>query len=251
MLDPESLAVVAFGFGAGVFGAVIGAGGGFLIVPVLVSVFGRAPEEAVGTTALAVMLISIAATASYLPSKRVDTRKALLVAAPGIPAAAVGSWLLAEVASGPWFAIALGVGFLLLAALILAQARPFTVPRRAVPGAGLAMGGSLVGVVTGAFAAGGGLLTVPLLMRWGALPIQRATATTALAILPSAAAAAAIQVWLGHVPARGLAVATAAALGAYAGAAWSGRWHPGGLIRITAASVAAMGLLTLGRTVLG
>lgn len=246
MPSAEVFWLVIFALLAGGFGAVIGAGGGFVIVPALVLLFGRAPEEAVGITALAVLLISMTSTLSYLPRGRVDLRLALIIAAPGIPAAAVGSWLLGQVASGPAFTLALGVCFLLLAGLMVLQMRS-AAPLAAASSGALAAGGGAVGVITGAFAAGGGLLTIPLLMRWGALPIERATATTAVAVIPSAAAAAAAQIWLGHVPANGIAIAVAAAAGAWAGATWSGRWRPRNLLLLTVAAVGGMGLLTLAR----
>src|SRR5690606_349654 len=151
-------------------------------VPALVLLFDQSPEEAVGATALAVLLIASTATVSYLPRKRVEVRMALAVAATGVPTAILGGWLLAEYVSGRWFEVGLGACFLLLAAAMFAQMRA---PARedAPPSLGvLALGGGLVGIITGAFAAGGGLLTVPMLMRWGRLPIQRATATTSLAI---------------------------------------------------------------------
>ena len=250
LLNLELLALLSFSLVAGAFGAAIGAGGGFLIVPVLAVVFRMPPQEAVGTTALAVLLISVMATASYLPRRRVATRVALATAATGIPGAAVGSWLLTELASGRGFIVTLGMCYLMLAGFIVLQFRaasPSVASPAMVSWRALTAGGGVVGMLTGAFAAGGGLLTLPLLMRWGGLTIERATATTALAILPSAAAVAMIQIAQGHVPWSGLVVAVVAVVGARIGAVWSTRWAPTNLVWLTSVAVAVMGVLTLGR----
>jgi hypothetical protein len=246
MPAPGLITLLLFAVGAGAFGALIGAGGGFLIVPALVFAFGRTPQEAVGITALAVLLICTTATISYLPRRRVDGRVALATALPGVPAAIAGTWLLARLAAGPGFSVALGAMFLVVAAVMLrSRSRAGTAPPVSLPA--VAMGGGVVGAITGTFAAGGGLLTVPMLMRWGGLSASRATATTAMAMLPSAAIVAAAQVWRGHVPPSGFAVAIAAAIGARGGALWSGRWGEAMLVVVTAAAVAAVGVATLAR----
>ncbi|MGZ8620841.1 MAG: TSUP family transporter, partial [Actinomycetota bacterium] len=56
----------AGGFGAGVFGSLLGLGGGILIVPLLTVGFGVPFREAVGVSLVCVIVTSSAAASVYL-----------------------------------------------------------------------------------------------------------------------------------------------------------------------------------------
>jgi hypothetical protein len=61
-----TLLLAAGGLGAGVFGALLGLGGGILIVPLLTLAFGLPFREAVAISLLAVITTSSASAAVYL-----------------------------------------------------------------------------------------------------------------------------------------------------------------------------------------
>lgn len=61
-----ALLLAAVGLAAGVLAGLFGVGGGFVIVPALVTFAGLGIQRAIGTSLLVIMLVSISGTASYL-----------------------------------------------------------------------------------------------------------------------------------------------------------------------------------------
>ncbi|MBV8171741.1 MAG: sulfite exporter TauE/SafE family protein, partial [Candidatus Eremiobacteraeota bacterium] len=87
----EALGFVVFGFAVGTYGSMIGAGGGFLIVPLLLFL-GNSGRVAAGTSLAVVLLNSASSTVSYLRQHRVDVQSALLFSLAGIPGALLGAY---------------------------------------------------------------------------------------------------------------------------------------------------------------
>lgn len=112
--------VLADGLGVGLLTGVVGAGGGFLVVPALVLLGGFAMESAVGTSLLVIALQSFAGLAGRLGHVEVDWTVTLGVAA----AAVAGSYIGASLAGRtPPTALRRGFGVFLaaVAALVLAK----------------------------------------------------------------------------------------------------------------------------------
>jgi uncharacterized membrane protein YfcA len=107
-----ALALIALGLGAGAYGSLIGAGGGFIIAPLLILVFGVDHRLAVGSALLTVALSSISGSFSFLRLHYVDLRSAVLFSISAIPGTIIGVIGLRYV-SGHVFEII--YGFLLLA----------------------------------------------------------------------------------------------------------------------------------------
>ncbi|HVN48120.1 MAG TPA: sulfite exporter TauE/SafE family protein [Bacteroidota bacterium] len=85
------------GFAAGVLSGLVGIGGGILIVPALVFLFGFTQQQAQGTTlALLVPPIGILAAWTYYKQGYVDIKVAAIIAAGFV----VGSLLGARIATG-------------------------------------------------------------------------------------------------------------------------------------------------------
>jgi uncharacterized membrane protein YfcA len=93
-----ALALVAFGIGllSGFFAGVAGIGGGIVIVPATVLLLGFAQHEAQGTSLLAIILTSMAATVVNRKNRRVNLLDAVVVGASG----AVGSVVSSQIALG-------------------------------------------------------------------------------------------------------------------------------------------------------
>lgn len=86
---------IILGLVAGIFSGVIGLGGGIIIVPALVFIFGLTQEQAQGTTlALMVPPIGILAAYTYYQHGYVDLKIAALVCVGFV----LGGWLGAKVA---------------------------------------------------------------------------------------------------------------------------------------------------------
>jgi hypothetical protein len=81
------LAFLTVGIIATSYGVLVGAGGGFIIGPILILVFGWENKEAVGTSLVCVSVASISGAISYLRLKIVDIRSALLFSIAAMPGA--------------------------------------------------------------------------------------------------------------------------------------------------------------------
>lgn len=79
---PIILGLIVLGVLAGVFSGVVGIGGGIIIVPALVYLFGLSQHQAQGTTLGLLMLpVGIMAVLQYYRQGHIDYRYVLLIAA--------------------------------------------------------------------------------------------------------------------------------------------------------------------------
>jgi len=86
-----TLRLVAQGFGVGLFAGLVGAGGGFLIVPALTLWGGLPMQTAVGTSLLVIVLQSAAGVVGYLAHVAIDLRLAAAVALAAVVGSLAGS----------------------------------------------------------------------------------------------------------------------------------------------------------------
>lgn len=94
-----SLALMAvFGILVGVGASFTGLGGGFLIVPLLLFM-GYKAQNAVGTSFLAILVISISALIAHNKLSNVDYRAGLLLGIGGIIGAQIGARLVEHVST--------------------------------------------------------------------------------------------------------------------------------------------------------
>lgn len=83
---------VALGFFVGGYGTMVGAGGGFLLVPLFL-IGHMAPKDAAGTSLAVILANAASGTASYVRQKRVDVRTGLLFSLAGLPGAILGAYI--------------------------------------------------------------------------------------------------------------------------------------------------------------
>jgi len=180
----------ALGVFAGVIAGLLGVGGGLIIVPILVALYGLQgfPPElvmqlAVGTSLATIVFTSLSSMGAHHRRGAVDWRIMRQLSA-GI---LLGAWLggvLAQWLGGVLLALLFGV-FELAVAGQMAFGRP-PAPHRAAPGRlrnGLA--GGLIGALSALLGIGGGTLTVPYLV-WHNLGMRQAVGTSAACGLPIA-----------------------------------------------------------------
>lgn len=90
--DPQ-LWLVALGFGVGVLGTLIGAGGGFILVPVLLLLYPHADPSTITSISLAVVFVNATSGSwAYARMKRIDYRSGLIFAAATVPGAVIGAY---------------------------------------------------------------------------------------------------------------------------------------------------------------
>ena len=112
--------IALLGVAVGLISGLVGAGGGFLLVPALALLAGLPMPIAVGTSLVVIAMQSFAGFAGHLATEHIDWRLAGLVTAAAVMGALIGGRLIAFVDAGMlrklfgWFV-------LLMASVILAQ----------------------------------------------------------------------------------------------------------------------------------
>src|SRR5256712_943825 len=110
-------ALLGLGFLIGCFGTLIGAGGGFLLVPLLLLGYHFSPPTAVGTSLALVFLNAASGSVAYLRQRRVDLGLGWKFAAATVPGAIGGAYLTRTLSSSV-FSLVFGVVLLIIAGLL-------------------------------------------------------------------------------------------------------------------------------------
>ena len=139
----HALGLFGFGLLVGCYGSLVGAGGGFLMVPAFLVFFRFPTPVAVGTSLAVVFANAAAGSFFYLRQRRVDVRSGLQFAAATVPGAIGGVYLL-RFLSARAFELIFGV---LLAALGIFMAVSPRRPDEAAPLHGLLEAGAPCGIV--------------------------------------------------------------------------------------------------------
>ena len=99
MSAPLNMVLMAlFGVLVGVGASFTGLGGGFLMIPLLL-MMGYAAQKAVGTSFLAIMVISISALIAHNKLANVDYRAGILLGIGGVIGAQIGARLIEHVST--------------------------------------------------------------------------------------------------------------------------------------------------------
>lgn len=251
------LLLAAVGALFGTYGALIGAGGGFLIVPYLVLFQGIQPHQAAGTSLVAVFLNALSGSYSYGRQGRIDVRAGLVFAAATLPGAIVGG-LAASRVSGATLRGAFGSLLLVMAVYLLWRVRPGSpqlkegggtqdLDRPRVFSWRLGVGLSLlIGFLSSFFGIGGGIIQVPAFVNLLGFQPHVATATSLFIMIFTAGAGCIVYAVERHIlwgPALALGVGVIAGgqLGPKLAPHIQGRW----LMRLLTLAVAAVGIRLL------
>ena len=103
--------LLIIGFLTGVYGVMVGAGGGFILVPILVLFWGIDPSTAAGTSLALVAINSWSGSYGYRKIKLIDYRSGFLFAIAAIPGSVFAPIILGYVDSSAFKAL---FGLLLL-----------------------------------------------------------------------------------------------------------------------------------------
>jgi hypothetical protein len=242
------LLMIAGGFAAGVFGSLLGLGGGILIVPLLTLGFGLPLREAVGVSLVAVIVTSSASASVYLERHVANLRLGMtleLFTAMGALVGGLVAFLLSEQLLAGLFTL-----LLVYTAVTMARRREAVATAPANGGAttngalaadggappggpapspppyvihhyGRGIAGSLfAGLVSALLGVGGGLIKVPVMHLVMGVPLRVATATSNLMIGITASASAIIYLVRGGIDPF---VAGPTALGVFLGASLGSR----------------------------
>ena len=183
--------LLALGLVAGFLAGLLGIGGGMLMVPILTFIFsqrgveaGLAVKMAIATSMATIMFTSLSSVRAHhrRGAVRWDLVKGL---APGI---LVGGMLagagLFALLKGTWLALVFAAFVSFSAWQMLRNRRP--APSRQMPGSVGQLGaGAGIGLLSGLVGAGGGFVSVPLMV-WCNVPVHLAVATSAALGFPIA-----------------------------------------------------------------
>ena len=97
-INTNMLLMVIYGVVVGIGASFSGLGGGFLMVPLLIFL-GYSAQKSVGTSFLAILIISISALAAHNKLANVDYKVGILLGVGGIIGAQIGSRLVEHVST--------------------------------------------------------------------------------------------------------------------------------------------------------
>jgi uncharacterized membrane protein YfcA len=257
--------LIPLGLAVGAYGTLIGAGGGFILVPILLLLYPHEAPKIIASVSLAVVFFNTASGSwAYARMGRIDYRAAVVFALATVPGAIAGA-MTTGIVPRRLFDALLGALMLILAGYLGLRPQgeapssdaPDSVERHARtndggrPGVGrgyqYSVGALLslgVGYISALLGIGGGVVHVPALVRILRFPVHTAAATSHLIVAVMALAGTTVHIVSGsfqHGVRRTIALSIGVVLGAQIGALLSGRlrgvWIMRGL---------ALGLLVLG-----
>ncbi|RYD52088.1 MAG: sulfite exporter TauE/SafE family protein [Sphingobacteriales bacterium] len=267
--------LILVGLIIGTCGTLIGAGGGFLLVPLLLLSFPQlSPEVVTGISIAVVAANAISGTVAYARSGRIDYKAGIVFAVFTIPGSIIGVYLTNYIPRRV-FDVGFGVLLVVLSAYLFIKNRK---PKAAVPEAALPhsdklthhtltdAGGKtfsyaynqtlgiiisvLVGFISPLLGIGGGIIHVPAMVQWLQFPVYIATATSHFILAIMATISVAVHFFNGDYESAqvlrligGLAIGVIP--GAQLGAALSHRIPTGVIIKVLAVCLALVALRVL------
>jgi hypothetical protein len=264
------LTLMGLGVLVGVLGTLIGAGGGFVLVPLLLLAFPLERPEVIASISLAVVFFNaLSGSWAYARMGRIDYRSGWLFAAATVPGAVAGAHSTDYIPRRAFNGV-FGVLMLAAATYLLVQHRDRTVRVRSVGrlnttrtvverngtvhsfsyDARLGVGISfVVGYVSSLLGIGGGIVHVPVLASLLDFPVHIATATSHFILAIMALVGTLVHVFTGSFSATSatqtLYLSIGVVVGAPAGARLSSRVHSVWILRALAAAIGLVGIRIL------
>ncbi len=242
MVSPLELLLIPLGFAIGAYGTIIGAGGGFVLVPALLFLYPDDSQRQITSISLAVVLAtSISASAAYAYRRLIDYRTGLLLASAMVPASLAGAYAVRLLPRSA-FDVAFVLLLVLLAVVglvgVLEGARTIrepVAPRRTVIARTIDRGGGITsqysydirqglgmsgvtGFVATLFGVGGGINQVPLMATVLRVPLDVSVATSQFMLIFMATTGTSIHAIAGDFGLTQLTRAGLLGLGAIVGA---------------------------------
>ena len=256
---------VLLGFGVGALGTLIGAGGGFILLPVLLLLFPELKPEVLTSISLAVVFVNATSGSfAYSRLKRIDYRSGIVFALATIPGAIIGAYT-TQYIPRKTFDVVLGIVLLVVAAFLLLkpgyQATVLVTDRHRAPrtvtdregttytysfnmATGVAVS-FVVGFLSSLLGIGGGIIHVPFLATVLHFPVPIATATSHFILAIMALAGTAAHIAQGNLTTGWpyvLTIGAGTVVGAQVGAWASHRIKPAWIIRTLAVALFIVGL---------
>lgn len=265
----QYLWLIPFGFIIGTYGTLIGAGGGFVLVPMLLLLYPEEPPEIITSISLAVVFFNaLSGSTAYVRMRRIDYKSGLLFSVAAIPGAILGALTTAYIPRRLFDAI---LGLLMIAVavfllivppgkketvrhnlnyhfkrnLVEANDTVHTFSYNPILGVGLSL---FVGYISSLLGIGGGIIHVPVLVHLLNFPIHIATATSHFILAFMALAGTVVHIATGtfyHGVRRTILLAIGVLVGAQLGARFSSNIHGAWIMRGLAIALGLVGIRIL------
>lgn len=243
----EMVVFVLVGAAVGMLGAMLGIGGGMVIVPALVFLWHYEPQLAIGTSMLVVLLNAISGTLGYWREGKVCLDAAWKFALATVPGAFLGSYA-SEYLQGRMFFLVFGTFFVLAAIQMYlkagkkqAQQQDTQVPANYNWQLGVVCS-IFVGFLASILGIGGGIVHVPMMVYVLGFPAHVAVATSTCILAVSSVAGVVSHGFLGHISwLSGLLIGAGAFAGAQIGVRLAGRLKSQFIMQMVAVLVFCVG----------
>ncbi|HEY8173739.1 MAG TPA: sulfite exporter TauE/SafE family protein [Dehalococcoidia bacterium] len=239
-MDLLELLLIPLGFVVGAYGTIVGAGGGFVLVPLLLIIYPDLDPAAITSISLAVVFFNaLSGSAAYARLKRIDYYTGLIFAAATIPGAIGGALLVNDIPRRV-FDLMFGVMLLVLAAYVLWGAGRSIAVRSPLSGRGIVtrtMPGEagesylysynlwqgiaysvVVGFISSLLGIGGGVIHVPIMITLLHFPVHVAVATSHFVLMFMSGAGSAVHLFDGELAGQNIVRALLLSIGVIPGA---------------------------------
>jgi uncharacterized membrane protein YfcA len=266
----QAIIDLLLGLAASAYGTLIGAGGGFIIAPVLLLVFDKPPQVAAATSLTAVVFNAATAVLTYHRQGRIDYFTGVRFAAATVPGAILGA-VIAPYLPDRLFKGLFGLTLVLIAGYLAVRGdRPVGRPADYVPDAaalraegktvraltdragktalygyrmrdGLALSAG-IGLLSSLLGVGGGIIHTPAMISLFGIPTHVAVATSQFILLVSATTGALAYLGQGYVDVpTAVALGLGGVIGARLGAAIARRVRGKLIVRLLAIALLVVG----------
>jgi uncharacterized membrane protein YfcA len=180
------LALILTGIIGGLLSGAFGIGGGIIMVPLLISLAGMDQRRAAATSLVAIVPTSIAGSLTYLANGEIDLLAGAIVAVGAIGGAIVGSLLLRRIPLVwlRWMFILLILA-VAVRMLLVTPVRGEQLELTGLLGLGYLALGLVMGICSGLFGIGGGVIAVPALIGIFGMSDLIAKGTSLLVMIPT------------------------------------------------------------------
>jgi hypothetical protein len=263
------LLLIPLGFVVGAYGTLVGAGGGFVLVPALLLIYPNEDASSLTSISLAVVFFNaVSGSAAYARLRRIDYVTGLIFAAAAIPGSVGGAFLVGAVPRQA-FDLMFGLTLLALAGYTSWAAGRTAAIRSPLRGRGVitrTMHGheegetfrysynlwqgivysAGVGFISSLLGIGGGVVHVPIMITLLRFPVHVAVATSHFVLAITAASGSAVHLMNGDLVganlARALLLSAGVIPGAQVGARLAQRFQGPAIVRFLSFALLALGI---------
>jgi len=246
------IGLIFFGLMVGAVGTIIGAGGGFLIMPVFLIFYKEKGPAVLTAISLAVVCANaVSGSIAYARMRRINYRAGSLFALAAVPGAIAGA-LIIDYIPAKVFDVLFGLILIFVGTYLFISVKRWLNPQRAyaksVPPYNVKVGmgiSTIVGLLSSLLGIGGGIIHVPMMVYVLNFPVHFATATSHFTLAMMAMAGTIVHIYEGDLTGQWLIVlllAIGVIAGAQVGAGISQRFKSAWILKILAITRALVGL---------